>query len=110
MTYEDNSALSKSQFFKRLKKNEANFETLQGKIRIDLKTDDIDQGHTLTFRMKKDEIIWISAPLGLARAIITPKEVAFYDKINNQFYKGDFRILSNYLGKDLNFQNVRIYF
>ena len=105
--YVDNSSLSKQQFFKRLKKDEVKFETLQGKIRIELKTDDIDQGHTFTFRMRKDEIIWITAPLGLARAIITPKEVAFYDKINNQYYKGDFKILSNYLGKDLNFHNVQ---
>lgn len=61
-------------------------------------------------RIKKDEVIWISLKfLGItaAKAYITPSKVSYYEKINNTYFEGDYRMLSNLLGTDLDFQKVQ---
>lgn len=57
--------------------------------------------------MEKDKTIWINATLGLARAIITPDKVRFYNRINNQYFEGDYTLISNLLGIELNFKKVQ---
>src|SRR5690606_7356869 len=51
--------------------------------------------------------IWMSAPLGLARAMITQDSVKFYDKLNNQYFDGDFSLLTKLLGTEVNFEIVQ---
>ncbi|CCG54448.1 Probable lipoprotein precursor [Flavobacterium indicum GPTSA100-9 = DSM 17447] len=61
-------------------------------------------------RIKKDEVIWISLKfLGItaAKAYITPSKVSYYEKINNSYFDGDYTMLSNWLGTDLDFQKVQ---
>ena len=38
--------------------------------------------------------------------MITPDRVSFYDKINNQYFDGDYSLLSDLLGVELNFKKV----
>ena len=61
-------------------------------------------------RIKKDEIIWINIKflgIPMAKAMITPTKVSYYEKINNTYFEGDFSMLSNWLGTDLDFQKVQ---
>ncbi len=61
---------------------------------------------TLTIRIEKDKQIWMNASfIGFsgARALITPEKVQFYDKLNNQYFDGDFEFLSQYLGVKIDF-------
>lgn len=61
---------------------------------------------TLTIRIEKDKRIWMNGSfIGFtgARALITPQKVQFYDKLNNQYFDGDFEFLSQYLGVDIDF-------
>ena len=88
-------------------KNELDFETLSGKIKIDYDNGDKSQGISVNFRMRKDETIWISAPFGVVKAIITPERVSFYNKLQNEYFDGDFSYLSNLLGTDLDFDKVQ---
>ena len=43
----------------------------------------------------------------MAKALITPSKVSYYEKINNTYFEGDFSMLSNWLGTDLNFNKVQ---
>jgi outer membrane biogenesis lipoprotein LolB len=104
---EINSGLSAKQLIKENTRQDAKFKTLQARVKIDYTQDLQEQGYTVNLRMEKDKTIWISATLGLARAIITPDEVRFYDKINNQYFKGDYALISNLLGVELNFKKVQ---
>ncbi|WP_033959638.1 DUF4292 domain-containing protein [Psychroserpens jangbogonensis] len=104
---EINSSLSAKQLIKENTRQDSKFKTLQARVKIDYTQDLQEQGYTVTLRMEKDKTIWISATLGLARAMITPDEVSFYDKINNQYFKGDYTLLSNLLGVELNFKKVQ---
>ena len=53
--------------------------------------------------MEKDKAIWISAPLGIVKAYITPDRVSFYNKLENEYFDGDFSYLSDLLGTEVDF-------
>ena len=45
--------------------------------------------------------------LGIAKVLITPQRVAYYNKWDNTYFDGDFTYLSNLLGTELDFQKVQ---
>ena len=90
--------------------NQHNFTTLN--IRANAKYEDTKQSHSMNadIRIKKDEIIWINIKflgIPMAKAMITPTKVSYYEKINNTYFDGDFSLLSNWLGTDLDFNKVQ---
>ncbi len=90
--------------------NKHDFSTLN--IRANAKYEDEKQSHSLNadIRIKKDEIIWINIKflgLPMAKAMITPTKVSYYEKLNNTYFDGDFSLLSNWLGTDLDFNKVQ---
>ncbi|OUR93845.1 deoxyuridine 5'-triphosphate nucleotidohydrolase [Flavobacteriales bacterium 34_180_T64] len=101
------SKLSAKQIIRENSKKAAKFKRLQTKVKIAYTQDNKAHNYTVNLRMEKDKTIWISATLGLARAMITPEKVRFYDKINNQYFDGDYTLLSNLLGIDLDFDKVQ---
>ncbi len=88
-------------------KNELDFKTLTGRIRIDYSDGYSTQSIGVSLRMEKDKAIWISAPLGVVKAFITPERVSFYNKLENQYFDGDFSYLSRMLGTDVDFEQVQ---
>ncbi|MCC1485598.1 DUF4292 domain-containing protein [Winogradskyella sp. E313] len=104
---EANSKLSAKQIIKAHQKNDISFNTLKARARIDLIQDGKEQGFTFGFRMEKDKAIWLNAPLGLARMMITPKEVRFYNKSDNTYFDGNYKLLSDFVGFELDFYKVQ---
>lgn len=87
--------------------NQLNFKTLSGKMKIDYADGESSQGVTVSLRMEKDKAIWMSAPLGMVKAYITRDRVTFYNKLQNEYFDGDFSYLSNILGTELDFEKVQ---
>lgn len=87
--------------------NQPNFKTLSGRIKIDYSNGDESQGVNVSLRMEKDKVIWMSAPLGMVKAHITPNKVSFYNKLQNEYFDGDFSYLSHVLGTELDFEKVQ---
>ncbi|MEH6679627.1 MAG: DUF4292 domain-containing protein [Sediminicola sp.] len=87
--------------------NQLDFKTLSGKMKIDYSDGESSQGVSVSLRMEKDRAIWISAPLGVVKAYITPDRVSFYNKLDNEYFDGDFGYLSNLLGTELNFEKLQ---
>lgn len=87
--------------------NQLNFKTLAGKMKIDYSDGSDTKGLTVSLRMEKDKAIWISAPLGIVKAYITPDRVTFYNKLEHNYFDGDFSYLSNLLGTELDFNKVQ---
>ncbi|WP_084148803.1 DUF4292 domain-containing protein [Arenibacter latericius] len=83
------------------------FKTLSGRMKIDYSDGSSSQGVSVSFRMEKDKAIWLSAPLGIVKAYITPERVSFYNKLDNEYFDGDFSYLSQLLGTDLDFDKVQ---
>ena len=63
-----------------------------------------------SMRMIKDSVIWISlSKLGfpVAKLMITPNEVKFYEKVSKTYFDGNYKIISDLLGTDFNFEMVQ---
>ena len=99
--------LSSKAVIKNHYKNQLSFRTLSGRMKIDYSDGFSSQGVSVSLRMEKDKTIWLSAPLGVVKAFITPTRVSFYNKLQNEYFDGDFSYLSNLLGSDLNFEQLQ---
>lgn len=87
-----------------------NFETLNSRIKVKYNDGKQSFSPNATLRMEKDKAIWISVKMlgiTLAKALITPEKVSYYEKINNTYFEGDFKLLSEWLGTDLDFDKVQ---
>lgn len=90
--------------------NEADFKTLTSRMRLKYQDEDRSQSVTVSFRMEKDETIWMSAQLlgiPLAKALITRDRVSYYEKIGKTYFDGDFSLLSSWLGTPLDFDKLQ---
>lgn len=81
-------------------------------IKADVGYKDDKQGLNVSadIRIKKNEQILLSVRfLGytVAKALITPEEVKYYEKSGNKYFEGDYTTLSKWLGTDLDFQKVQ---
>ncbi|MEM7085970.1 MAG: DUF4292 domain-containing protein [Bacteroidota bacterium] len=87
-----------------------NFNTLASRVQVVYKDDKKEQSITVSLRIKKDETIWIKASIlgiTLAKVLITPDQVSYYETISNTFFDGDFALLSEWLGTELDFERTQ---
>lgn len=105
---EANPKLSAKQVIRAHQKNDTDFKTLQGKVKVNLTQGDKSQGVGLTLRMQKDKVIWLKESiLGVVRMKITPDKVQFYNKLDDTYFDGDYKLLSDFAGFELDFQKVQ---
>jgi len=102
-----NENLSAKAIIKTHYQNHIDFNTLSGKVKINYSDGESSQGVSVSLRMEKDKAIWMSAPLGMVKVYITPNRVSFYNKLQNEYFDGNFSYLSNLLGTELNFEKVQ---
>jgi hypothetical protein len=91
-------------------KNKKDFKTLYIKSDVGYKDDKQAQNVSAEIKIKKDEMILVSIRfigITMAKALITPKEVKYYEKINGKYFEGDFSTLSKWLGTDLDFSKIQ---
>ncbi|MCK0178745.1 DUF4292 domain-containing protein [Flavobacteriaceae bacterium S0862] len=101
------SKISSRQLIKEHTKTFTKFKTLQARVKVEYLQGDMEQTHSINLRMEKDKTIWLSATLGIVRAKITPTKVSFYNKLDNTYFDGNFSLISDLLGTDLDFNKVQ---
>lgn len=104
---ETNYNLSSKQLIKENAKQAADFKTLQARLKITYTQKGKSQTHSVNFRAKKDEALWINATFSVIRALVTPEKVSFYNKLDNTYFDGDYKYLSDLLGTELDFNKVQ---
>ena len=85
------------------------FKTLAARLKIKYSDPETNQSVTVSLRMQKGETIWMSASvlgISLAKAMITRDRVQFYEKIDGTYFDGDFELLSDLLGTELDYDQV----
>jgi outer membrane biogenesis lipoprotein LolB len=103
-----NLNLSAKQLIKENTLKAAVFKTLSARVKLDIAQGDKESSYTVTMRIEKDkQILLMSSPITVVKALITPEKVSFYNKLDNTFFEGDFKYLSDLLGTELNFQKVQ---
>ncbi len=90
--------------------NKIDFSTLYIKANAKYQDNKQSQNVQAEIKIKNNEKILISIRvLGftVAKALITPTSVQYYEKIGSKYFEGDYSGLSQWLGTDLNFQKVQ---
>ncbi len=94
----------------KLKENEFCFDRLNAKLNVETFIDSSFNSFTISLRMKKDSVIWMSvSKLGIegARAIITKDSVKFFNRIENNYFKGDYSSSSKIFNTQLDFEMLQ---
>lgn len=87
-----------------------NFKTLAARVQVNYKDHKKSQSITVSLRMEKDKTIWIKASvlgITLAKINITTDKVSYYEKISGSYFDGDYKLLSDWLGTELDFKKVQ---
>lgn len=90
--------------------NILNFQTASIRTSADYQDKKQSISINADIRIKKDEIIWINLKffgIPMAKALITPTRVSYYEKANGTYFDGNYSILTKMLGTDLDFQKVQ---
>lgn len=90
--------------------NKTEFSTLYIKSNVKYKDDKQSISVSADIRIKKDEKILVSVRfLGftVAKALITPTSVQYYEKTGGNYFEGDFAGISQWLGTDLDFYKLQ---
>lgn len=93
-----------------LKEKEFKFDRINAKLSADAEIDSTSASFTITLRMKKDSIIWMSiSKLGIegARVLITKDSVKLVNRMKNNFFVGDFAYISKLVNTDLDFEMLQ---
>ncbi len=103
-------ALSAERIIRNHYKNKKNFKTIS--IRADARYKDADntQNVSVDIRILKDEKILVSVRflgITMAKALVTPTQVQYFEKLNGNYFEGDYSTLSKWLGTDLDFSKVQ---
>ena len=85
-------------------------KTIKAKLKAKYQDKNTSQSLTIKLRMEKDKSIWMSgAYLGfpVAKVLITPNRVTYYEKVKKTYFDGDFRLLSDFLGTEVDFEKLQ---
>ena len=86
------------------------FTTLKATLKVNINTSEKEEAVVANVRLLKDQKIWISVgKMGVtgAKILITPTTVQYYNKIDKEYFDGDFSLISNWLGSELSFQQLQ---
>ena len=90
--------------------NKLDFSTLYIKASAKYEDEKQSQNVTAEIKIEKDKQILISVRflgITMAKALITPTTVSYYEKIKGSYYEGDFTSLSKWLGTELDYSKVQ---
>jgi hypothetical protein len=90
--------------------NKLDFSTLYIKASAKYEDEKQSQNVTAEIKIKNNEQILVSVRflgITMAKALITPTTVSYYEKIKGTYYEGDFTSLSKWLGTELDYNKVQ---
>ena len=83
--------------------------TVDAKLKVTYKDAQEDLGFSVRLKMIKDEVIWLKGTkiITVFKAKITPDKVSFYSPYKKNYLEGDFSMLKEMLGVDINFEQLQ---
>ncbi len=105
-SFRNTSALETIAIKEKHAENFSQFNTLETRLKVRYEDKNQLQNLTVNLRIQKDSIIWLNATvlgIPMARAMIMPGRVSYYEKLNKTYFDGDFALLGKLLGTDLDF-------
>ena len=100
----DNKRLTAKKIVKIINENEHDIKTFQARARIDYFRKNKVKTNTATIRILSGEKIWISAPLGAIRLLITNDSIKYYNKLERNYIKTSFAYIENIIGLNITYE------
>ena len=109
---ESGSAISKMSARKVAKKHiTASFDkkTVDAKLKGRFKDNKTNESFNVRMKIKKDEVIWLKGTkfITVFKAEITPTKIKYYSPYFKNYFEGDFSMLKELLGTDINFEQLQ---
>ena len=109
-TYDATRKISRNKLFKELEKNRFSARSFESKISISYQDDSQHFDGAGKIKILKDSIIWGSINflgIPMVKFMITPKRIRYYNKLEKEYYDGDFDLLRQTYGVDLDFNHLQ---
>lgn len=106
----DESMMTSKKIIQNHYNNKNEFSTLYIRSSVKYRDDNQSQSVVAEIKIKKGEKILVSIRflgITMAKALITPNEVKYYEKINGTYFEGNYQALSQWLGTDLDFDKIQ---
>ncbi len=86
-----------------------NKKTIDAKFKVHYKDQKNGLGFTVRMKIKKDKVIWLKGTkfINLFKAKITPTSISYYSPIKKIYFEGNFSMLKQLLGVDINFEQLQ---
>lgn len=86
------------------------FKTMRGRLKGAYDDRISQQSINISYRFQKDETLWMSARLAglfeVAKIMITPDNIKFYERVDNSYFDGNFKLISDFIGLELNYSQI----
>lgn len=84
-------------------------KTIDAKLKVKYKDRKENISFSVKMKIKKDEVIWLKGTklITVFKAKITPDKVRFYSPYKKNYFEGDFSMLKDLLGFDVNFAQLQ---
>jgi len=85
-------------------------KSLEAKINAIYEDGNNSQNLIIKLKIEKDKVIWMSGTyLGfpVAKIMITPDKIQYFEKINKTYFEGDFSLFQKVFGVEMNFQQIQ---
>lgn len=94
------------------KKHAATFfnkKSLDAKYKVNYDDGKINQSISVQLKIVKDEVIWLKGTkiISVFKAKITKDSVSYYSPLARHYFKGDFSLIKDLLGVEINFEQLQ---
>jgi hypothetical protein len=97
---------SPSFLYGKMKENEFKYDWISSKINAEVDEDGKKTTFSITYRAKKDSVIWATiSKMGIeaARAMFTKDSIRIMNRINSTIFEGDYKYINQAFGVELDF-------
>ena len=83
--------------------------TIDSKLKVNFNNGKTKQSLAVSLKMKKDEVIWLKGTkfITVFKAEITPTSVRYYSSVFKNYFEGDFSMIKQLLGVEINFEQLQ---
>ncbi len=94
---------------RQIEKQHPKFMHLRGRIKAVYDDGENKQQVIVSLRMSQDKQLWLSANMliPIAKLLINPKEVQFYEKFQKTFFKGDLSFINQQFNTNFGYKNLQ---
>lgn len=94
---------------RQIEKQHPKFTHLRGRIKAVYDDGENKQQVVVSLRMSQNKQIWMSANMliPIAKLLISPQEVQFYEKFQKTFFKGDISFINQQFNTDFGYKNLQ---